>query len=853
MAAKHTNSFYLGLQKFVRNLPATLRQAQDRTNDWLREPANRRRLLRWSAMATGIAIGVFFLLSLLVYWGVFGKLPSYANLQAIQNQTAAQVFSEDGATLGKYYIQNRINASAEEIPPVVMHALVATEDARFFEHRGIDLRAWLRVLVKSVLLMDESAGGGSTLSQQLAKNLYPRQRYWLFSTLINKMKETFTARRLERTYSKEQLLHLYLNTVPFGEGVYGIKVAAQRYFGVAPQKLKTEQAAVLIGMLKANTYYNPVRNPENALARRNVVLTQMERYGYLKPAISDSLKQLPLKVEYHKEGHNDGLATYFREHLRRELETILRNFKKPDGTPYNLYTDGLRIYTTLNSRMQRYAEEAVQEHLSKLQTQLYEDWRKRQAPWEAEDLLTQAMKRSARYQSLKKQGYSDARIEEIFTTPVPMRIFSWEKGEEERTMSPLDSLSYYLSMLNTGFLAAEPSSGLVRAWVGGIDYRYFQYDHVKSHRQIGSTIKPVVYAAALAEGMLPCEYTANEQVTYTEYKNWRPRNADNTYGGVYSMEGALSRSVNAVSVEIILRAGIGPVRELARKMGIAGSIPNEPSIALGTPDASLYEMVQVYGTFANRGRRPSLHYLDRIETADGQVIVQFKRPDPKSFPQVLNSKYADVITKMMQAVVDSGTARRLRYEYSLWNDIAGKTGTTQNNSDGWFLGYTPKLVAGAWVGAETPQVHFRSTRLGQGGYAALPIWGRFMRKVYKDKQLRDWHYGKFAPLPDSVAVLLQCPHFLPEMPLFANDFELSDSSGFFQRLFQNLRKNDEAKAAEYRTLPERRPGESDAQYTERLQRGLPREEQRDERREKRKEFWSKVLFGKEESDKKNNN
>ncbi len=828
-------------RKVWRQVPSQLRKWYDRAWDWLGKPANRARLLQWGGIAGGVAVAAMFMLAAAVYLGAFGKLPAYAELRNIRNYNASQVLSEDNKILGKYYIQNRLNASLEEISPAVVQALIATEDARFFEHRGIDLRAWLRVLFKSVLMMDESSGGGSTLSQQLAKNLFPRRNYRLFSTLINKMKETFIARRLEKTYSKEELLNLYLNTVPFGEDIYGIKVASQRFFGKSPRKLKAEEAAVLVGMLKANTFYNPVRNPENALQRRNTVLTQMARYGYLPPEICDSLKQLPIKVRYYKEGHNEGLATYFREHLRLEVENLLKNYRKPDGSPYNLYTDGLRIYTTIHSRMQRYAEEAVLEHMAKLQQDFYTDWGKRSGPWADEALLRRAMQQSARYQALKKQGYSEAAIEEIFNTPVAMRIFSWEEGEVEKQWSPLDSIRYYLSILNTGFLVAEPGSGLVRAWVGGIDHRYFQYDHVKSRRQVGSTFKPIVYAAALANGMDPCEYIANEQVTYSDYNNWSPRNANNQYGGAYSMEGALAQSVNAVTVEVIMQAGVENARSLAKKLGIASHIPREPSIALGTADASLYEMVQVYGTFANRGRRPTLHYLDRIETADGKVIVQFNRPKPSQFPQVLGTDEADMMIRMLQAVINSGTGRRLRSEFGLSNDIAGKTGTTQNNSDGWFVGFTPKLVAGVWVGAETPQVHFRSTRIGQGGYTALPIWGQFMKKLLRDDALQPWHYGRFVPPSEEVLAAMDCPHFVEELSPFADELEWQDSTGFFQRLYNNLRKKDET------LISERLPGETDAAYAQRMQAIRAREEQRDERRQKRKEFWSKMLFGKDQN------
>lgn len=822
------------------------------TQAWLRESANRKKLLKWGFLAGLAGFALIFILAALTYFGAFGRLPNYAELKAIQNNTASEVYSEDGLILGKYYIQNRVNASIDEISPNVINALVATEDARFFDHQGIDFRAWLRVLLRTVLLQDESGGGGSTLSQQLAKNLFPRRAYMAFTTLINKMQETFTARRLEKLYSKEELLNLYLNTVPFGGDIYGIKVASQRFFGTSPEKLKPEQAALLVGMLKANTYYNPVRNPENALARRNVVLGQMVKYEYLTATACDSLKKLPIEIEYYKEGNNEGIATYFREHLRLELQDVLKDFKKPDGSSYNIYTDGLKIYTTVNSRMQRYAEEAVQEHMATLQEKLYDNWKKRTAPWERENVLSSAMKRSTRYQQLKAKGLSDQAIIDNFNTPVHMTIFSWEKGEEEKEMTPMDSLKYYLSLLNTGFIATEPETGLVLAWVGGIDHKYFQYDHVKSRRQVGSTFKPIVYAAALESGMLPCEYTSNELITYSEYNDWQPRNTNGEYGGVYSMEGALSQSVNSVSVDIIMRTGVDPVKNLAKLMGITGTIPAEPSIVLGTPDASLYEMAQVYGTFANRGRKPSLHYLDRIETADGQVIVKFRRPDSNQFPQVLSVDRADMMIKMMQSVVDSGTARRLRYRYGLRNDIAGKTGTTQNNSDGWFMGFTPKIVAGAWVGAETPQVHFRSTSLGQGGYSALPIWGSFMQKVHRDKQLRAWHYGKFTPPADSILALMDCPHFLPEMPMFVNDYGVPDTSSFFQRLFNNFRRKqyeDYYQEANLEEIPQQKAGESDQTYEHRIESWM-REAQKDEQREDRKNAWSKILFGKDDKNKK---
>jgi len=811
---------------------------------------------RWTiAAASVLGLGALsmltlFVISLLVYTGALGPVPGYPELRAIQNYNASEVYADDGALLGKYYIENRINADFEEISPNIINALVATEDARFFEHSGVDLRATMRVLVKSILLSDESSGGGSTLSQQLAKNLYGRKDYLMFSMLINKLREVIVARRLEKVYAKEELLRLYLNTVSFGEGIFGIKVAAQRFFGKAPVDLKLEEAAVLVGMLKATSYYSPVRHKERAEKRRNVVLGQMFHYEYITESVKDSLIAIPLETKYYKEGNNQGVATYFREHLRQELDEILEDYRKPDGSPYNLYTDGLKIYTSLDARLQEYAEQAVSEHMVELQKQFFKDWKKG-TPWGSQKVLEKAVEESERYQQLKAKGLSQEEIDEVFKTPVSMRIFSWEDGGEvEKEMSPLDSVKYYLSILNTGFLAMEPSTGLVKAWVGGINHKYFKYDHIFARRQVGSTFKPVVFASALQNGMLPCEYTENEQVTYANYDNWTPRNANGEYGGAYSMEGALSHSINAVTVEILMRSGVDSVSRLARAMGISSPIPQVPSIALGAVEASLYDMVQVYGTFANRGRRPQMHYLDRIETADGDILVAFDRPDPGSFPRVLGLNESDMMIRMLESVVDSGTARRLRWEYGLYNDIAGKTGTTQNHTDGWFMGFNPELVAGVWVGADRPQVHFRSMRYGQGSNTALPIWGRFMKKIYQDKQYKNIRYARFREPADTVQALMQCPPYFEEMPIMA-DYEegyyyFEDSRSLLDRLFEDPYRDEEGRII---NVPPRDPSETEEEYRQRLLSFINQLEERENRREKRKNFWSKLLFGKDKKEK----
>jgi penicillin-binding protein 1A len=805
---------------------------------------------RVAAMAAGGLLGLIcvFVLAIaaLVYTGALGALPTYGELRAIQHYNASEVYAEDGVLLGKYFVQNRVQADFEEISPNVVEALIATEDARFFEHGGIDLRAALRVLVKSVLLSDESSGGGSTLSQQLAKNLYPRRNYWMFSMFINKVREMMTARRLEKVYAKEELLHLYLNTVSFSENIYGIKVASQRFFNKSPQDLKREEAAVLIGMLKATTYYSPVRFPDRAEQRRNVVLGQMARYGYIDEAERDSLQALPLGVKYYAEGHDQGMATYFREQLRQEVSEILKNHTKPNGKPYNLYTDGLKIYTTIDARLQQYAEEAVREHVAKLQEAFDKEWRNGK-PWGSDALLGRTVKQSARYKALKQKGLSEEAIAEVFKTPVTMTVFSWQGGEEVREMSPLDSIKYYLATLNAGLLAVDPSTGLVKAWVGGIAHKYFQYDHVRARRPAGSTFKPIVYAAALQDGMLPCEYTPNELTQYPDYDNWEPRNSDGKYGGVYSMTGALSHSVNTVAAELIMRTGVEPVRALAKEMGISSAVPKAPAIALGAVDVSLYELLHVYGTLANRGRRPELHYLDRIETAEGEIIAAFDRPDSRRFPQVLPTDKADMMIEMLESVVENGTARRLRYEFGLHNELAGKTGTTQNNSDGWFIGFNAKIAVGVWVGAEWPEVRFRSTRLGQGSSSALPIFGHFMRKAYRDERYKSVRYARFAQPNDTVLALMQCPLYLEDLPILAGYEEdgyyyFEDNRSLLQRLL-NLPYTDE----QGRTInvPPRRPEESEEEYIKRLLDYQQRLERRDERREKRRDFWERLLYGKD--------
>ncbi|MCB0564010.1 MAG: transglycosylase domain-containing protein [Phaeodactylibacter sp.] len=689
--------------------------------------------------------------------GAFGKLPTEEDLAGVTHYVASEVFASDSTILGRYYFENRSNVRYKDVSPHFIHALVATEDARFFEHNGIDFRAWARVFFKTLLKRERSSGGGSTISQQLAKNIYPREDYGKYSLIINKIKEVFIAIRLEKLYHKEELLELYMNTVPFSENTFGIKVASQRFFNTSPARLTPSQSAVLVAMLKATTLYNPVTQPQKALERRNLVLGQMSKYGFLSQRLADSLVKEPISLNYFPITHNKGPAPYFREHLRLELKKLIKDKRKPNGMAYNLYTDGLKIYTTLNSRMQSIAEDIVAEQMQSLQKDFTQHLNGAD-PWETEGVLEMAKRQSARYQGLKSAGLDSMGIDSVFRIPVEMYIYSGKGGKELRKMSPIDSIKFYLGLLNAGFLAMDPNSGEVLAWVGGINHEFFQYDHILSTRPVGSTFKPIVYAAALQKGVAPCSYYPNQLRVYPQYEYWMPKNATNEYGGYYSLEGGLINSVNTVSVQVMMRARPSNVVRLAHSLGISTEIPAVPAIALGAVDVSLRDMVTVYSTFAKKGARPDLHYIRRIETPDGIVLIDNEwKKDTCNWERPLWEEEADMMNQMLQAVVDRGTARRIRYRYNMKFPLAGKTGTSQNHSDGWFIGYTPKIVAGAWVGAESPAVRFRNLRLGQGANTGLPIVAFFLQKLTEEEPLADYVNAPFPKPGSTVEQMLSCP------------------------------------------------------------------------------------------------
>ncbi len=784
-----------------------------------------RRILRYALIAAGIGLGLFLILFAAVYWGLFGDLPPRAELAAIRHHQATEVLSADGEILGKYYTENRVIVPMDKISPWVAKALIATEDARFFEHRGIDLISIGRVIFRTLLFGDRSQGGGSTISQQLAKNLFPREKTRWYALPVVKIREMIIATRLEGAYSKEELLHLYLTTVPFGDNIFGIEVAARRYFNISAKQLKPHQAALLIGMLKANTLYHPVKYPERALERRNVVLLRLREKDELTKAEYNRLKGLPLDINYSRESHHLGLATYFREHLRIEVDSLLKDVRKADGTKYNLYNDGLRIRTTLNARMQQYAEAAMESHMMVLQTAFDKEW-KGGKPWGSDALLDKAMRNSPRWKAAKAEGLSDTDIKKLFKEPIDMTIFTWQ-GEATRRWTPMDSLRYTISLLHAGVLAGDPQTGAILAWVGGINHRFFQYDHVKARRQVGSTFKPVVYAAALEAGFDPCDYFENQEVTYPDYDNWTPKNASNESGGVYTMAGALGQSLNTITASLIMETGVDRVIELARKFGFTGPIDKVPSISLGVADANLWEVLTLYGTLANEGIRPHWYYISRIEDADGRLLFEAAvRDNQQLFERAIAPEHALFLRHSLEMAVDSGTARALRPRYGLNGPLAGKTGTTQDHADGWFAGFSAQMVAAVRVGAEMPGVHFKSLMAGAGSRTAMPIFGKFWASCQKDTDLRHMVLKPFSPIPELLAADFNCPPYLPEFP------EIADEGGGLLD-FLGLGKETEPQSEAL----QRKPSEASEKIRERNEKLIKKRE----RKESWKSFWDGVF------------
>jgi penicillin-binding protein 1A len=752
-----------------------IKKQQDNTTSF-------KKIVKWFWIIFAGGIASIFLLFLLASWGALGEMPSFEILENPQTNLASQVLSSDGKILGKYYLKdNRTPVDYKELPKDLVNALVATEDARFHDHSGIDVRGTVRAFA-----FLGSKGGASTISQQLARQLFVGVRSRnIFQAGTQKIKEWVIATRLERQYTKEEIITMYFNIYDYGNNADGIRSAARIYFGKEPKDLQIEESAMLVGMFKNSSLYNPRRNPEGVLNRRNVVLAQMHKYDYITKEAKDSLQKLPFKIDYNPESHNEGLGTYFREHLKGFLKTWVKDNPKENGDKYNIYLDGLKIYTTIDSRMQTYAEEALEEHMKKLQAEFFHqntEKRNKNAPFakdveqkSIDNALDRAMRQSERWRVMNEEGKSEKDIVASFDRKTPMTLFSWtEKNNRIDTiMTPRDSILYSKFYLRASFMSLEPQSGQVKAWVGGINYRNFKYDMVKQgKRQIGSTFKPFVYATAIDQLHLsPCDSMPNgpfciEEGKYGLLEPWCPKNSDGKYEGMRTLRGALANSVNTVTARLMDKVGPANVRALAQRLGVESEIPEAPSIALGTPDITLYEMLGAYGTFVNKGVYVKPVIVTRIEDKNGTVLYEFV-PETRD---VLSEEAAYTVVNLMEGVTQSGSGRRLRhkglekvpvykeiitgYPYEFKNPIAGKTGTTQNNSDGWFIGMVPNLISGAWVGGEDRQVRFASTTYGQGASMALPIWGLFMKKCYADKSL-SVSDGKF-PKPKDMTINVDC-------------------------------------------------------------------------------------------------
>jgi penicillin-binding protein 1A len=727
----------------------------------------------WKIIFGGIAF--IFLFFLMASWGFFGKMPTFEELENPDSNLATEIIASDGVTLGTFYRENRTPIKYEDLPQHLIDALVATEDERFYEHSGIDARGTMRAVLKM-----GRGGGASTITQQLAKLLFHGEGSRnILMRVIQKGKEWIIATRLERQYTKNEIIAMYFNKADFVNNAVGIRSASRVYFGKEPKNLAIEEAAVLVGMLKNPSLYNPARERRKELVfqRRNVVLGQMVRSKFLEPEAKEILSKKPLVLDFRPESHKEGTATYFREHLRDFMKSWVKNNKKADGTEYNIYSDGLKIYTTIDSRMQKYAEDAVEMHLRNLQEEFFiQNKKNKNAPFlklsdtETESLMKRAMKNSERWRIMKAQGKSEDEIIKSFKVPTDMRIFSWQ-GEKDTLMTPLDSIRYYKHFLQSGIMAMEPQTGHVKVWVGGINYKHFQYDHVgQGARQVGSTFKPFVYATAIDQmNMSPCDTLLDAPFTMPKGKHnigadWSPKNSDNKFKGMITLKKALASSINTISAKLIDQVGPKAVVDMTHNLGVRSDIPLQPSIALGAVEITVHDMVAAYSTFANQGIYIKPQIISRIEDKNGNVLYEVI---PQSH-DVLSEEIAYAVVKLLEGVTEGGSGTRLRtgknnspaykrvtgHPYQFTNPIAGKTGTTQNQSDGWFMGMVPNLVTGVWVGNQDRAARFNTITYGQGATMALPIWGIFMKKCYEDHKL---NVSKEAfKVPDNLSIRVDC-------------------------------------------------------------------------------------------------
>ena len=703
-----------------------------------------KKLIKFSGKLFLIALVIFGLFFAAIYYGVFGHLYSESELKDFKNETASLVLSDNGRLIGKYFAHNRTNIDYDQLPNYIINALVATEDARYFEHEGVDSRSLLRVLFKTVLLQQKSSGGGSTITQQLAKNMFGRKNFGPLSMPVSKIKEIILANRLENIYSKEDILILYLNTVPFGENVLGIESAARRYFNKSVEKLIIEEAAVLIGMLKANTYYNPRLYPDHAINRRNVVLKQMNKYNYLSDVATDSIQKLPLVLDY-ANLESEGPANYFLVQVKNEVNDILKTINTKSEIVYDIRKSGLIIETTLNLELQNYAMAAYKSHLGKMQSRLRQQYKSGSNKTILQKLVNKELNKIkwTKGVDIKKNR----------------EIFSW-KGFYTDSISVRDSLMNDLTLLHAGFIAIDPKTGAIKTWVGGIDYRTQPYDQIFAQRQTASAFKPILYATALQEGAMPCQYLDNDALILTDFDNWQPQNYDRSSGGKYSIAASLAKSMNIPTVNLYFQLPFSRLESTWENLGFSQSLVNKPSTALGTATASLYELAFAYASFANGGIKVEPQIITSIKTAEGKVLYQNEFSRSKQI--VIEKQSTDMLNAILQKAMVEGTGRSMKSVYGVDLPLAGKTGTSQDYADAWFLAYNPNLVLATRVGASLPIIHFNNGANGSGSTLALPLVAKTLQKAQNNRALRNKYFTSFTGLTLEYEDALNCDDFMDD-------------------------------------------------------------------------------------------
>ena len=708
-----------------------------------------KRVFRFLVVMTILPFIFLLTLNLLVAYEVIDDLPSIQDLENIENPISSKLYANDTIQIGSFYTENRSKLEFDQLNDFYKNALVAIEDVRFYSHHGIDYKSLFRVFIKSIILQNKGSGGGSTITQQLVKNLYPRKRYKMFSTLLNKLREMTIAKRIEKIYSKDQIIRLYSNTVSFGEGAFGLFTASRRFFNKNPEDLLLEEAATLVGMLKATTYYSPRKFPERAQNRRNLVLKQMVKNGFIRKDVFDEISMLPIRLDYQAPSNVAEFAKYFKQFVRKEFNNWSATVSKQDGSKYNLYHDGLKIYTTLDYEMQIAAEQSMQSHMNKLQKIFNNSWKGGRKFGKGTRIIDDKIISDPYYKQLKKEGKNNKEALSAFTTHAKRKLWTWD-GYAEESATKIDSIKHYLSLLHAGILGIDPRSGKILVYVGGNDYDKFQWDNVVNPRQVGSIFKPIVYLTALDQGVSACDYYPNELRKYKDYQDWEPRNASNEYGGYLPVHQALTHSINTISVQLLFEAGIPAVINTARELGITSPLNQVPSIVLGTSDVSLFEMVRAYSVMANKGKRKDLGAILRIEDMDGKTLYERNSQAEDDYVDI-DPESIEILNAMLLNVTKSGTASRLHSGFFIPFQMMGKTGTTQNQSDGWFIAFTDKLVVGAWGGAQDRRMHFRNLSTGAGGRTALPLVGAIFEYAASKG---------YMPESESLEIEFECPDYL---------------------------------------------------------------------------------------------